>query len=149
MKPTTQSALLVGLMSSVALLAACDKTDSSLGQKVDSAVASTQQAATAAQAEVKKEVNDTVKEIKASASDTSQAVSAKTADGVITAKVNAELVKDPSLSALKINVDTTDASVALTGSAPSESARERATSLARAVDGVKQVDNRLVVEVKK
>ena len=149
MKYTTQTALLVGLMGCAALLAACDKKETTLGQKVDGAVASTERAASAAQAEVKKDVNEAVKEIKSTASDTSQAVSAKTADGVITAKVNAELVKDPSLSALKINVDTTNSNVALSGSAPSESARERATSLAKAVDGVKQVDNRLVVEVKK
>jgi osmotically-inducible protein OsmY len=36
--------------------------------------------------------------------------------------------------------------VQLTGTAPSPEARERATTLARAVDGVIEVDNRLSIE---
>lgn len=70
----------------------------------------------------------------------------KVADAVITTTVNAELAKDASLSALKINVDTADGRVALHGTAPSEAARERATQLASNVKGVVSVDNQLTVE---
>jgi len=70
----------------------------------------------------------------------------KVADAVITTSVNAELAKDSSLSALKINVDTADGRVALRGTAPSEAARERATQLASNVKGVVSVDNQLTVE---
>ncbi len=137
--------LVASLLIAAALLSACGKTDTTPGQKVDSAVASTERAASAVSAEVKEAAN----EVKASTKNVSGEINAKTLDGVITTKVNAALVKDPSLSALKINVDTTDARVALSGTAPSESARERATALAGAVEGVKNVDNRLVVDAKK
>jgi osmotically-inducible protein OsmY len=70
----------------------------------------------------------------------------KVADAVITTSVNAELAKDSSLSALKINVDTANGRVALRGTAPSEAARERATQLASNVKGVVSVDNQLSVE---
>jgi hyperosmotically inducible periplasmic protein len=70
----------------------------------------------------------------------------KVADAVITTSVNAELAKDSSLSALKINVDTDNGRVALRGTAPSEAARERATQLASNVKGVVSVDNQLSVE---
>ncbi|MDN3920648.1 BON domain-containing protein [Roseateles violae] len=72
-------------------------------------------------------------------------VAASTEDAAITAKVKAELAKDPSLSALRINVDTQDGLVSLSGSAPDASAREHATRVAAAVKGVLSVDNRLVV----
>lgn len=67
-------------------------------------------------------------------------------DAVITTSVKSELAKDSSLSALKINVDTANGRVALTGKAPSKAAREHATTLAQNVKGVVSVDNRLTVE---
>ena len=63
----------------------------------------------------------------------------------ITASVNARLAKDPDLSALRINVDTKDGAVTLTGPAPSQSAKDRAATLAREVEGVKSVTNNLSV----
>ena len=73
------------------------------------------------------------------------AAGSKVADAVITTTVNAELVKDPALSALKIDVDTSAGRVALKGSAPSAAAKDRATQLASAVKGVVSVDNQLRV----
>ena len=67
-------------------------------------------------------------------------------DAVITTSVKTELAKDSSLSALKINVDTANGRVALKGKAPSNEAREHATTLAQNVKGVVSVDNRLTVE---
>jgi hyperosmotically inducible protein len=64
----------------------------------------------------------------------------------ITAKVNAALAVDDKLKATQINVDTRDGQVTLTGQAPDANSRERATTLASAVDGVKQVNNQLVVD---
>jgi osmotically-inducible protein OsmY len=69
----------------------------------------------------------------------------KVADAVITTSVNAELAKDPALSALHINVDTDAGRVALKGTAPDAAAKERATQLASAVKGVVSVDNQLTV----
>ncbi|MBT9486183.1 MAG: BON domain-containing protein [Rubrivivax sp.] len=67
------------------------------------------------------------------------------ADAVITAAVAAELALDKDLSALKVDIQTTDGRVALHGTAPSADARDRATLLAEAVKGVRSVDNRLTV----
>ncbi len=72
----------------------------------------------------------------------------KVSDAVITSSVNAELVKDPALSALRIDVDTSGGRVALKGAAPSQAARERATQLASAVKGVVSVDNQLRIDQK-
>lgn len=68
-----------------------------------------------------------------------------TGDMAITAKVNAALVADDQLKAMQINVDTREGQVTLTGQAPDAQSRERATTLVTAVDGVKNVDNQLVV----
>ena len=67
------------------------------------------------------------------------------ADATITAAVAAELALDKNLSALKIDIETTDGRVALRGTAPTPEARDRATLLAEAVKGVRSVDNQLTV----
>ncbi len=74
-----------------------------------------------------------------------EATGSKVSDAVITTSVNAQLVKDPALSALKIDVDTSAGRVALKGAAPTQAARERATQIASAVKGVVSVDNQLRV----
>lgn len=61
----------------------------------------------------------------------------------ITASIKTALAADPSLSALKIDVDTHQGVVTLTGPAPSAEARDRATVLARAPRGVVDVRNEL------
>ena len=66
-------------------------------------------------------------------------------DAAITVAVNAALAKDDQLSALRINVDTVDGRVSLAGAAPNEAARDRATTLAQQVEGVKSVENRLAI----
>jgi hyperosmotically inducible protein len=64
----------------------------------------------------------------------------------ITASVNSELARDDELSALGIDVDTDNGRVTMSGTAPNEAARERATQLASAVRGVVSVDNQLRIE---
>lgn len=63
----------------------------------------------------------------------------------ITARVNAALAQDGRLKAAQINVATRDGHVTLSGLAPDARARDRASLLARAVKGVTQVNNQLVV----
>ncbi|MGE5864280.1 MAG: BON domain-containing protein [Rhizobacter sp.] len=69
----------------------------------------------------------------------------KVSDAAITTAVNAELARDASLSATRIDVDTDGGKVALRGSAPNDAARERATQIASQVKGVTGVDNQLHV----
>ena len=146
-------------ISSVALvlgLAACGKQDDSrtVGQQVDSAVNKTEQVArdakqdaqtTMASAETK--MKDAAQDAKQAAQNAGAAISEKVADTTITATVSAGLAKDPELSAIKIDVDTKDGVVKLSGPAPSLSARERATEIAKAVKGVTSVDNQLAVKM--
>lgn len=80
-----------------------------------------------------------------SSSETARTGPEVVSDAAITVAVNTALASDDGLSALRIDVDTVDGRVQLNGQAPDAAARERASSLARAVDGVKSVDNRLVL----
>ena len=126
MKTTSHlmAALVTAALAGVALTG-CNKPDDgrTAGQKLDSVIAKTEQKSADTKAEVKQDVND----------------------ATITASVNAELAKDSELSALRINVDTNHGNVSLRGSAPDATARDRATQLASAVQGVSNVDNQLVV----
>lgn len=126
-----------------ASLAACDRSDDgrTVGQKVDSAVATTKQKVENARNDAAQGTREARRDMKDATSDTKNAVN----DATITASVNAKLAGDRELSALRINVDTVDGRVALRGTAPSNAARERATQLASSVDGVRAVENELVV----
>ena len=66
-------------------------------------------------------------------------------DAAITASIKADLLKDPFLSALQVEVKTVKGEVTLTGDAASEVSRERATRMASAVAGVKRVNNHITV----
>ena len=141
-------------VSALALgLAACGKTEEpTVGQRLDSAVEKTEQAA--ADARVKAESAMQTAETKmeqgaanaeAKAKDAANTAKGAIDDATITAQVNAGLAKDPDLSALKINVDTVNGKVTLNGPAPSAVARDRAETIAKSVTGVTSVNNQLVV----
>lgn len=152
----THLTLKTALIASAAalVLSACGRdTDSkTAGEKLDSAVATVEKKAEEAKvevqqgaAEVKADGQAAAAEAASSVAQAADQIGAKIEDATITASVNAELAKDPDLSALKINVDTHKGRVVLKGKAPSNDARDRATQLATAVKGVVAVDNRLRV----
>lgn len=64
-------------------------------------------------------------------------------DSVITGKVKAALVADPTTKAHQISVETFEGVVQLSGFVDTSEARSRATQVAKGVDGVKQVKNDL------
>ena len=66
-------------------------------------------------------------------------------DSVITGKVKAALVADPTTKAHQINVETFQGTVQLTGFVDTSEARSRAVEIAHNVDGVKDVKNSIVV----
>jgi hypothetical protein len=66
-------------------------------------------------------------------------------DGQITARVNAGLAADSNLSAIRIDVDTKDGVVTLTGPVPNAAAKERAAEIVKGVSEVKSVNNQLTV----
>jgi osmotically-inducible protein OsmY len=141
----TRSKLALTLTAAAAALAlaACNRVEDgrTTGQKMDSAIAKVEQKSAEAKADIKA-ATENAKEATANAADS---VVDKAKDAAITASVNAELAKDSKLSALKINVDTVAGRVALHGTAPDAASRERATTLAAGVEGVKSVDNQLTL----
>lgn len=108
-----------------------ERSGDTAGAKIDRGMAATRDAAHDAKVASEKTAND---------------VGDKVSDAVITTSVNAELAKDDKLSALKINVDTSEGRVMLKGTAPSAADKDRATQLAQSVKGVTGVDNQLRVE---
>ncbi len=146
------------VLSSLALLlalSACGKQDDgkTAGQQIDSAITKTEKAATEAKAKTESAmanagsaVKDAAQSAEASGKDMASKAVEKIDDMAITTAVSAGLAKDPDLSAFKINVDTKNGAVTLNGSAPTEAAREKAGSIAKAVKGVGSVDNKLVLK---
>ena len=136
-------------------LGACGKKDENqtAGQKLDTAVAKTEQAAAEAKAKAETSMGkaedamkNAAQKAEASGKKTVDSVGATIDDVAITASISAELAKDAELSAIKINVDTKNGGVTLNGPAPSAAAKEKATTLAKAVKGVTSVNNMLVVK---
>lgn len=67
-------------------------------------------------------------------------------DATVTAKVKADLVKDDTVKATEIQVETTQGVVQLSGFVGSEEARQRAEAVAKSIEGVKSVRNDLAVQ---
>lgn len=140
-------------------LGACGKKDDSqtVGQKVDSVIAKTEQAARETKEKASASMAKAEEAIKVDAQkaqDSSKTAIDKAADKIsvtaqdiaITTAISAALAKDPDLSAIKIDVDTKGGAVTLNGPAPTTAARDKASVLAKAVKGVMSVDNKLVVK---
>jgi hyperosmotically inducible periplasmic protein len=149
---THASVLAVALVSSF-LMIGCEKQDDrTAGQKLDSAIAKTEQKADEAKvatenaaARTEQKIDNATDQMAAKVDSTTDKMATKAEDVAITAKVNAALAGDPKLSALKIDVDTISGRVNLSGFAPDAASRERATQLTQGVKGVVSVDNRLEV----
>lgn len=107
----------------------------SFGARIDAGVGSVREA-----------LHMTASDTAAAAGQAAEAAAAAVGDAAITAAVKTALAADPALSALRIEVNTTDGVVRLDGPAPDARARQRAEMLAAAPQGVVRVDNRLVVE---
>jgi hyperosmotically inducible protein len=157
-----------------AALAACDRQadDRTVGQKLDNAIDKTQQklaqagektSQTLAEAgdktrvalanaadEVAAKTGEAVTSVQEAAAPAVAAGAAQTGramtDTAITASVKTDFLKDPDLSALKIDVDTKGGVVTLNGLAGDEAARTRAAKMASAIKGVREVRNFLVVK---
>lgn len=141
-------------VSALALgLAACGKKEEpTAGQRLDSAVEKTEQAAADARAKAEsamKSAETKVEQGAASAESSAKEAAGKGRafldDAGITAQISANLAKDPELSAVKIDVDTVNGRVTLKGPAPTTVARDRAEAIAKGVSGVTSVNNQLLV----
>lgn len=149
----TRSLTLVAAAAAALTLGACSRDDDrTVGQQIDSAITKGEQKADQAKADVRSEMADAkvateraADQVARSVESAADKVGASVSDAAVTASINAELARDPSLSAFKIDVDTTNGRVLLSGKAPDAAARERATTLASGVKGVTSVENRLQI----
>ena len=133
-------------VAAAAVLSACDRAgeDTTAGQKLDSTVAKVEAQGDAMGARVADASRDATTSMK-SGMDTA---GNKVKDAAITTAVNAQLAADSSLSALNIDVDTSNGNVVLRGTAPDATSKDHATQLVKRIDGVDSVDNQLVVAAK-
>lgn len=115
--------------------------DRSVGQRLDAGIAAAGQSVD----QGVQGLRDGAQSIAQSGAAAGDNVAASWSDASITAAVKASLATDPALSAIAIDVDTQDGIVRLQGPAPDPVARERASVLARAPEGVRGVDNQLRV----
>ncbi len=77
---------------------------------------------------------------------TGETAGQKIDDSEITAKINGKIIGDSELHYLKINVDTFEGHVTLTGTVPSKAAQDKLVSLAKNTTGVKDVKTNLVIK---
>ncbi|QCB46886.1 BON domain-containing protein [Hydrogenophaga sp. PAMC20947] len=136
----------------LALLAWSKADERTVGQQIESTVATFGQKADEARVDIRREMaqatSDTTaatQKLTSKLESATDKVASKVQDTAITVRVKAELAKDDQLAALKIDVDTRRGAVKLLGTTPDASARERADRLTASVQGVISVDNQLVV----
>ncbi len=143
----------------VLALAGCGKSDTpvpageTVGQKLDKAIDKTSEKMDAVGNKVGAQIekagdamSSAATSLKASANVTATKTGDAISDVAITASINTDLLKDPELSVIKIDVDTKMGAVVLNGLTPNEGARQRAEKIAAAVKGVTTVSNNLTVK---
>jgi osmotically-inducible protein OsmY len=148
---TTPARIMAGIAIAGVILIACDdRTDRSVGQKIDSALAQTKESLARAGDQIAQQTDKAVTAVKKTgdgANGPAAPGSAKpVADTAITASIKTDILKDPDLSVLKIDVDTRQGVVTLNGLAENDEARQRAEKIAEGVKGVREVRNFLVVK---
>lgn len=67
-------------------------------------------------------------------------------DSVITTKLKSALLADAEIKGTDVSVDTKQGQVTLTGTVKSEAQKERIEKIAKGIDGVKDVQDKLTVK---
>jgi hyperosmotically inducible periplasmic protein len=172
MNATSMRAALLAAATAV-LISGCqrDAGDATIGQKLDGALDRTQEKLAEAGDKTSQKLTEAGNKTEAAIQNLGDKVAQKTdqaviamqdaaapvgdgaasagkglSDAAITASIKTDLLKDPDLSAMKIDVDTRAGVVTLNGLTGDEAGRARAGRMASAVKGVKEVRNFLVVK---
>jgi hyperosmotically inducible periplasmic protein len=157
--------LIIVLFGAILAMNACSKTDANgetVGQKVDKAIdrttaavddASSKIAAGATEAgtalrDTGKKIEDSANQAASQGTDRAEQARSVVDDSLITASIKADLLKDPGLSAFRVDVTTLKGEVTLNGDVDTEAAKDRAGRLALAISGVAKVNNLLTVSSK-
>ena len=143
---TSTQRLIPAVALATVLLAACGRpandTTTAANRPVDPAVTAADKRAD----ELRADAGRTADKTKRGAENMAERAGTAISDATITTSVNAALVADSKLSAMKIDVDTQNGVVKLTGPAPDEASRSKATELAAGAKGVVRVENQLTVQ---
>lgn len=158
MRTTCTRAALAAALAALAL-AGCDRATmdradhegAEIGKKANEAFARTKEGLEDAGRKARDTLADATKPAPAESrgtapGDTGRQTREALGDAAITASIKTDLLKDPDLSVLKIDVDTRDGVVTLNGLAENDAARTRAEHIASGIKGVRQVRNFLVVK---
>jgi hyperosmotically inducible periplasmic protein len=131
------TALLAALAAGTLLMAGCDQRPpaDSTAAKVDR---------TADKMEAK--MDQAADKVGAAMSNAADKTAAVADDAAITAKVKAAILAEPGLKSLEINVDTSSATVTLSGNVDNADLRDRAKQIASSTSGVKSVVDQLTVK---
>lgn len=129
---------LIGISSLLVVgLSACEKPGpaETAGKKIDQTVE-----------EAGKKMGEATDKVAIKMAEQSEKAGVVIDDAEITAKVKAAIFAEPGLKTLQISVDTVKGVVTLSGSVGSLASSDRASALAGAVAGVKEVENRLALK---
>ena len=141
---------LAGMTVAAILLAACNqktepvadtKKSSSFSSQVESVAKKVEKSADTAMDKTQSAMNTAGDKIETAANKTGVAIS----DTAITTAVKSKFIADADLKAIDINVETVNGAVMLKGNVDTERNRDRATTVAKEVDGVKSVSNALAI----
>jgi hyperosmotically inducible protein len=132
MRKTSSGFFIVFCLVFIFGLAGCKQegTAEKAGQKFDNATESTGQKMD--------EMGETV-------ADKAEKTGEYMGDAAITSRIKAEILSDPLLKVFQIEVTTTNGVVKLSGTVDSQQSIDRAVEIARSLEGVKSVDNALVL----
>ena len=140
---------LVSMLAAAALLAACEKKTTTVSDTPGSTT-STTTSTTVTPSPAASDAMVTTKSTMENAASATERGMAKAGDklddAAITGKVKTALIADPDVKALKIDVDTKDNVVTLNGTANTQASADKAVTIAKGVEGVKSVENRLTVK---
>jgi hypothetical protein len=95
---------------------------------------------------IKDELARTGKVVREKARKAGETIADAATNARITAEIKAKLIRESSLAAFKINVDTTDGVVTLSGTVSSEAQIAKAMEIALSTDGVHKVTSTLQIK---
>jgi hyperosmotically inducible periplasmic protein len=79
----------------------------------------------------------------------SESVGEKMDDATLVARIKTDLLRSPQVDGLDVNVDVKNGVVTLSGTAATDAERTRAAQIAKTTEGVKSVDNKIVIKADK
>ncbi len=139
MKANKTPLAVVALVAAVAFLSGCEKKTTTVTDVPAASTSTTTSTTTVAPSQAASNAMD------ATASAIDKAGDAA-GDALITGKVKSLLLADTDVKGLQIDVDTHNGIVSLNGTADTAGHSDKATTIAKGVDGVKSVDNKLTVK---